>query len=264
MICNSRQETLDRFLPLSAYLGKKLGVRFKTEAINTIDFTRRVKDLDFTHTNSLLYIMLHRFNGVDVLAGEKKDSEGYLSQGVIVVRKNSSIKTIADLKGKSMIFGPMLAPTGFMSQVDLLQQHGLNPDKDLSFYTIPPGAYKHEKVAYGVLFGKYDAGSLPLADLKKMIKDGRLQPDDLRIIAKAKPIPYCSFGVTQKISDKFAARFKKALLSITPEDTVEFDGERVKVLKHAWVDGYADINNAAFNPVREMAKRTNMPPYQKY
>ena len=139
MICNSEKETLDRFLPFSRYLGQKLGVRFETKAIDTINFSREVGNLDFTHTNSLLYIILHRFNGVDVLAAEKKDSLGYLSQGVIITKKDSGIKSLADLKGKSMIFGPMLAPTGFMSQVDLLQQNGLDPDQDLSFYAIPAG-----------------------------------------------------------------------------------------------------------------------------
>ena len=38
-----------------------------------------------------------------------------------------------------MIFGPSLAPNGFMSQVDLLLQNGRNPDEDLAFYIIPGG-----------------------------------------------------------------------------------------------------------------------------
>ena len=47
-------------------------------------------------------------------------------------------------------------------------------------------------------------------------------------------------------------------------DTVEIDGEVVKVLDRALVDGYVDITDEDFDVVREMAKRTNMPPYQKF
>jgi len=264
MICNSEQETLDRFLPFTAYLSQKLGVNFEAAAIDTIKFMQEVDGLDFTHSNSLLYIMMHRLKGVDILAAEKKGSLGHLSQGVIITKSGSDIKTVADLKGKTMIFGPSLAPTGFMSQVDILQRNGIDPEDDLAFYTIPTGSFKHEKVAYAVLFDKYDAGALPLDDIHIMAKAGRIAEDDFTIIAKEPPIPYCNFGVTQKVDEDLAARFKEAILAITPDDTVKYDGEEVKVLKRALVDGFIDIQDADFDIVREIAKRTNMPPYQNY
>ncbi len=264
MICNSEQETLDRFQPFTAYLSKKLGVNFEMSAIDTTNFTKEVDSLDFTHTNSLLYIMLHRFNGVDILAAEKKGSLGHLSQGVIISRKDSGINNVADLKGKTMIFGPTLAPTGFMSQVDILQQNNMDPDQDLAFYTIPRGSFKHEKVVYGVLFEKYDAGALPIDDIETMHAAGRIDQDDFTIVARGKAIPYCNFGVTQKVDDDLAKRFKEAVLSITGNDTIEYNGEVVKVLDRALVDGYVDIEDKDFDIVRDMARRTNMPPYQKF
>jgi len=264
MICNSEKDTLQRFVPFTAFLSKKLGVNFEPVAIDTINFTKEVDNLDFTHTNSLLYIILNRFHGVDILAAEKKGSLGEKSQGIIIARKDSGIEKIEDLKGKTMIFGPTLGPTGFMSQVDLLQQANIDPDNDLAFYTIPGGAFKHEKVAYGVLFERYDAGALPLDDIEIMTGDGRLDMEDFTIVARAEPIPYCNFGVSQKIDETFAKKFKDAILGITENDTVEINGERIKVLERALVDGYVDITDADFDPVREMAKRTNMPPYQKF
>ena len=229
MICNPENETLERFVHFTAYLSEKLGVYFEPVAIDTINFTREMESLDFTHTNSLLYIILNRFHGVRILAAEKKGSLGEKSQGIIIARKDSGIEKIDDLKGKTMIFGPTLGPTGFMSQIDLLQQAGIDPDTDLPFYTIPAGSFKHEKVAYGVLFERYDAGALPLDDIEIMTADGRLDPEDFTIVARAEPVPYCNFGVSQRIDDRFAARFKEALLDLTDQDTVAIDGERVKV-----------------------------------
>jgi phosphonate transport system substrate-binding protein len=264
MICNSEKETLERFIPFSKYLGAKLNVNFETIPIDTINFTREIEKLDFVHTNSLLYIILNRFHGVEVVAAEQKGSLGFKSQGIILTRKDSGLTKLADLRGKSMIFGPMLAPTGFMAQVDVMQQAGIDPEQDLAFYTIPPGSFKHEKVIYGVLFGKYDAGSIPLDDLETMVADDRVALDDFNIIARNEPIPYCNFGVTQKIDETLARQFKDAVLSITADDTVEINGETIKVLERALVSGYVDIKNSDFDVVREMAKRTNMPPYQRY
>ncbi|MBI5665447.1 MAG: phosphate/phosphite/phosphonate ABC transporter substrate-binding protein [Nitrospirae bacterium] len=264
MICNSEEETLYRFRPLTAFLGKKLGVKMEAAAIDTIQFTKEVEHLDFTHTNSLLYIILNRFHGVKVLTADAQGPLGFKSTGAIVTTKDSDIKTIKDLKGRSMIFGPMLGPTGYLQQYDLMLRDGINPEDDLSFYTIPTGTYKHEKVIYSVLYGKFDAGAFQMLDFEKMIEDGKIVPEDFRIIAEGDPIPYCTFGYTQKVEDQFAERFKKALLELKESDTVEIDGETVSILKRARLDGFAGVKDEDYNIVRDIAKRTNMPPYQKY
>lgn len=263
MICNSEQETLHRFKPLTAYLSKKLGVPFEASAIDTVDFTRQVDTLDFTHTNSLLYVIMKRNHGVEILAAEKAGSNGAKAKGLIITLKKSGIRGVSNLRGKSMVFGPMLGPTSYMSQLDILLRNGVDPESGLS-YSIPPGSYKHEKVIYGVLFGKYDAGAAPLMDFERMVSDGRIDRNDFEVVAEGELIPYCNFGVTQKVDDAFAKRFKQVLLSLKKDDTIEIDGEVVKVLERAMVDGYENIQDKDFDVVRAMAKRTNMPPYQRF
>jgi phosphonate transport system substrate-binding protein len=264
MICNSKEETLQRFKPLTAYLSKKMGVNFEAVAIDTVDFTKEVETLDFTHTNSLLYIILNRNYGVDILTAEKSGALGARSKGAIVALKKKGINSIKDLKGKTMVFGPMLAPTGYLAQLDLLLQGGIDPEKDLAFYTIPSGSFKHEKVVYAVLFERYDAGAFPMHDFERMTADGRIDPEDFKVISESQAIPYCNFGVTQKVDDPFAKKFKQALLDIKKNDTVEIDGEVVRIFEKALIEGYEDVKDSDFDIVREMARRTNMPPYQKY
>jgi phosphonate transport system substrate-binding protein len=151
-----------------------------------------------------------------------------------------------------------------MEQYDLMLKNGLDPEKDLAFYTIPPGSYKHEALIYGVLYGKYDAGAFPMLDFEKMIEDGRINPADFRVIATGAPIPYCTFGASQKVDDKLAEKCKEALLSITNNTTVEVDGEVVQVLKRAKLNGFKEVTDKEYDIVRDMARNTNMPPYQKY
>ena len=264
MICNSEQETLSRFKPLTAYLSKKLGIHFEIQAIDTTDFIKEVEKLDFTHTNSLLYVIMHRNNGVDVLAAEKQGSLGAKAKGLIITLKKSGISNIRQLKGKSMAFGPALGPTSYMAQLDLLLKSGIDPDNDLSGYTIPQGTFKHEKVIYGVLMGKFDAGGAPLLDFERMAADGRIDQNDFTILSESEPIPYCNFAVTQHVDEALAARMRQVLIGIRKDDTVELDGEVVNVLGRANVDGYETIDDKSFDNLRDMAKRTNMPPFQRY
>jgi phosphonate transport system substrate-binding protein len=264
MICNSEEETLYRFRPLTAYLSNELGIKMETVAIDTHKFTKEVEDLDFTHTNSLLYIILNRFYGVEVMTADKQGPLGFRSNGAIVTATGSGINTIKDLKGKTMVFGPMLGPTSYLQQYDLMLREGIDPEEDLSFYTIPTGTFKHEKVIYSVLYGKYDAGAFQMLDFERMIEAGKIAPGDFKVIAKADPIPYCTFGYTSKVDTALAGAFKKALLDLTYEDTVKIDGENVSILKRARLDGFAGVKDEDYNIVRETARRTNMPPYQKY
>ncbi len=207
---------------------------------------------------------MHRNQGVDILAAERAGSLGARAKGLIIARAKSGIATVRQLKGKAMVFGPMLGPTSYMAQLDLLLKNGVDPENDLSSYSIPAGSFKHEKVIYGVLLGKYDAGAAPLLDFERMAADGRIDREDFTILAETDPIPYCNFGVNQKVEEALARQFRQALLDLQAADTVEVDGEVVKVLERANVDGYEAIQDKDFETVREMAKRTNMPPYQRY
>ena len=266
MICNSRQETEARFKPLCEYLSEKIGMKFVPVAIDTIDFEQAVRDkkVDFTNTNSLIYIELNKDYGVDILAGDVNGKYGYKSRGDIMVRKDSPIKTIADLKGKKMVFGPMLAPTGYLSQYYTMLKNGFNPETGLAYYSIPQGAYKHEKVIYELMMGEADVAAVPMLDFEQMTNSGRINPGDFRVIAEGDLIPYCSFGVREGVDEGLAGKVKDALLALKPNDTVEVDGERVKVLKVAMLDGFAPVKDSEYDIVRTMAKACNMPPYQKF
>ncbi len=266
MNCNNEQETKERFLPLTRYLSDKVGVEFVMVPVDTHDFEKRFKqgEFAFTHTNSLLYILLKERYNLNLLASEKRGNFGSRSGGAIIARKGSGITELSQIKGKRFAFGPMMAPTGYLAVYDLLVQSGIDPEKDLGAYTTPPGSFKHEKLVYGVLFGEYDVSAATLLDLETMTRDGKISADDLTILAQTPLIPYCTFGAAAKTDPALVEKVRKALLELKAADTAEVDGEKFKVLKAAWVDGYEELTDKDYDPVREMAKRVNMPPYQKF
>jgi len=266
MLCNSEQETTQRFLPLTRYLSDKVGVEFVMVPVDTMDFEKRFKagEFMFTHTNSLIYIVLHENEGAQLLASEKRGKLGSRSAGAIIARKGSGIQKLTDIRGKRMAFGPMLAPTGYLAEYDLMLAAGINPENDLAHYTIPPGSYKHEKLIYGVLYGLYDVAAAPVMDLENMTREGKIAADDLVILAQSKPIPYCTFAVSKDADPALVKKVKEALMSLKASDTALVDGEQLKVMKAAWIDGYEELLDTDYDPIREMAKRVNVAPFQKY
>jgi phosphonate transport system substrate-binding protein len=265
MICDSLEETKSRFEPLTHHLSTVTGMAVIPVYLNTFDVPEAFErgELDVTHTNSLIYVMMKEM-GLEPLAGEKRGSLGFRSAGGIAVKADSPIKKLEDLKGKRMVFGPMLAPTGYLAQYELLLDAGIDPEVDLDYYAIPAGAYKHEKVVYGVWMGAYDAAAIPLLDLEIMEDLNKVGKGDLRVIAFSDPIPYCVFGVSSRVPAKIADSVRAALMNLTTDQTVPLNGEVVSILKAAQVDGFVPIEDSDFDRVREMARKTNMPPYQVY
>jgi phosphonate transport system substrate-binding protein len=266
MNCNSEAETRQRFRPLTAYLEQQLGRPCEAVPVDTQDLESRFAagEFTFTHGNSLLYIILRENHGLQLIATEKRGEFGSGTAGAIIVRRDSPIQTLQDLKGKRMVFGPQLAPTGYMAQYDLMLRAGFDPERELDYYAIPHGAYKHEKVIYGVYFGDYDAAAAPVLDLEMMIREGRVSADDFRVLAQSEIIPYCTFGAAKDVDAALVEKFRKALLDLTPETTVKIDGQTLKVLDAAWIDGFETLLDQDYDPIRTMAKRVNMPPYQEF
>ncbi len=266
MICNSEQETLQRFLPLTRYLSEKVGVDFVAVPVDTQDFDKRYKagEFAFTHSNSLLYIILKERYGLQLIASEKRGQFGSRTAGAIIARAGGSIKKLADIRGKKMAFGPMLAPTGYLAEYDLMLQAGIDPERDLGYYSIPAGSFKHEKAIYGVLFGQYDVAAAPVLDLEVLTREGKISPDDFVVLAQSAIVPYCTFGAAKGTDAALRATVRKALVELKSTDTAEVDGERIKVLKSAWIDGYEELLDSDYDTIRDMARRVNMPPYQNY
>ncbi|MGA1870007.1 MAG: phosphate/phosphite/phosphonate ABC transporter substrate-binding protein [bacterium] len=266
MICNSLQESKARFEPLTAYLSERLDRPCISLYINTADFEDIVKKkgVDFAHSNSILYIIFKKEYGATLIAGELRGRYGSMDAGTIIVRRQSKIKAMSDLRGKSMVFGPALAPMGYLSQYDLMLKSGIDPELDLSYYAIPWGAFKHEKVIYGVLYGAFDAGAAPRLDLDHMIEEGKIREDDFRILGENEPIAYCTMSVLSHVDTAIARKVKDIMLAITKDDTVLLDGEVVKILRRFWIDGFVEVKDSDYDPIRTMLKNCNMYPYEEY
>ena len=267
MVCNSTKETIERFEPLNAYLEKETGYKFSLKAVDTTDFEEAYKKekFDFTHSNPVIYIILNKEYGVKHLVAEKNGVYGSKTLGTIIVKKDSPINSIKDLKGKKMIFGPTFAPFGYVTQLELLMRNGIDPYKDLSLIYQPKHSFQHEKIVYGVWFGSYDAGAAPMLDLEEMSKENKIKlEEDFRIIAKTELHPYCNFAYNPSLPKDVVEKVEKALLNINKDTTVEYKGERVNIFKAAKIEGYEKLSDSDYDGLRDVLKKINFPPYQSY
>lgn len=265
-VCNSVEENRWRFEPLRVYLERKLGRKVVASHVNTFDIVEMARrgEFDVFQANGYVYVNVRAKSGATPLAREVKTDTGKDTGGHIVVRADSPVRSIDGLKGKTMAFGPVLSPGGYLAQYFTMLQAGHDPEKTLGKYIFLPGAWQHEKVVYAVHYGAVDAGAVKFGDIERMEAEGKVRKVDFRVIASSEPVPNCVFFALPHVDAATAGRVREALLRLSAQDFVEVEGERANVVKRDGVTGYVPTSDEEFEVLRRMAKATNLPPYEKF
>ena len=187
------QASYKMFTPMANYLSKELGREVNLSlSKNFSEFWRGVqnKHYDLVHYNQLHYIKSHKKYAYDVILQNEEFGKSTLS-GVLLVRKDSGIKTIADLKGKNIIFGggPGAMISSVVPQLLLLENGLTKKDYQTIYAKNPPNA------AIAVYTGDVDAAGagdivLGLKGVKKAIDTSQLS-----ILVKSKPLIHLPWAV---------------------------------------------------------------------
>lgn len=201
-----------------------------------------------------------------VHAGQPAHGMGTIVGGKISgdVRLSGRVRALSDLKGRKMVFGPVLSPGGYLAQYHTMLSAGRDPEKTLASYMFLPGAWQHEKVVYAILYGAVDAGAVKVGDIERMEAEGKVRKSDFRVIAASPPVPNCTFFALPHVDAKTSEKVRKALLTISDRDFVAVNGERLNVLKRDGTNGYVPARDEEYDILRKMARATNLPPYEKY
>ena len=99
--------------------------------------------------------------------------------GVILVRKDSPIKKIKDIRGKRFMCVKFSSFGGAHMAWRLLLEKGIDPKKDCSAF-LQGGT--HDNVVLAVKSGKADVGTVRSDTLERMESEGTIRMQDFRII----------------------------------------------------------------------------------
>ncbi|MFA5596905.1 MAG: diguanylate cyclase [Pusillimonas sp.] len=219
--------------PLASYLQQHLpGHDVHLHFLDQEEMAKAVGNglLDVVFTNPVHYVSL-RVNGVlsGAIATQVTLEQGHaVSQlgGAIIRRADrNDLNRLGDLDGKSVAIPGKQYLGGYTAQAAWLMRHGVNL-KQINFIEL---GNPHDKIINAVMQGQADAGFIRSGVLEAMVKEGRLQPDELVVI---EPIqwPGFPFQVTTPLYPEWAVaalnhlghdisrRISAALLALEPDD----------------------------------------------
>ena len=163
-------------------------------------------------------------------------------RGIIIVKRESSIQGLEDLKGRYFAFGQSLSTAGHVIPLySLIKAHiYLN---DLKGYTF---LRHHDSVVYSVLKGEFDAGAV------KDIVANRYQQHGLRFIHVSDPIPTVPIVVRTNAPTDMIESIRAALIKLNSKDPVH--RERMAQWDEEFKYGFAEAVDSDYDSMRKILR----------
>lgn len=238
-----------RFKVLSDYLTKKTGIPIEVTILsrygNIVErFT--VEKMDGAFFGSFTGALAIEKLGVVPLARPVNLDNTSHYRGYIFVRKDSAIRTAADMKGKKMAFVEKATTAGYIFPRAYLREHGitdLNHFFDESFF-----AGSHDAAINAVLNGKADVGAAKHSIYDRVRKDDPRIDRDLLVVAKSPWVPSNGLCVRKDLDRTAQKKLKEALLAM------DSDPEGKAVLEKFGAIRFLETSERDYRPVFGMAK----------
>ena len=179
----------------------------------------------------------------------KGGPDGFESYRVVMlVRADSNIRTLADLKGKRVAHTSATSNSGNLAPRAFFPALGLTPDTD--YRVVYSGG--HDRSVMGVNAGDYDAAPVASDVYSRMVARGQVKGENFRVIWESDPFPTSSFAFAHDLKPELQEKIKECFFSYRfPEQMAKDLGGNDRF----WPATYA----AQWAPVRAVADAVNAP-----
>ncbi len=229
--------------PMRAYLEKRLGLPVELMVGANYAATGealRFGRLDIAYLGPVTYILQSRRARLEPFARPSHEKVGPTFQAVIIVPKDSPARSLADLKGKEIALGDPASTSGTWVPRYQLLAAGLTAGKHYSLRVL--GA--HDAVALAVANKKVAAGGLSMPIYQRLLKEGKLDGQAVRVLAESPAIPEYLWTFREGLDPAFKEEVRQAFIHISDPEAlkvfraeafipaVDADVDRVR----GWVD----------------------------
>jgi phosphonate transport system substrate-binding protein len=222
-------EQVRKFGPITKYLESKLGM--KVEFIPVSDYPAAVealvnKNVDMVWFGGFTHVQANVRSGGKIIPIAQREEDTKF-QSVFITKKDSGIKTLADLKGKQVSFGSASSTSGHLMPRSFLLAANIDPDKDFKRVAYS-GA--HDATIASVVSGKVDAAALDITVWNKFVSEKKVDTAEVNVFYTTPGYFNYNWSVHADMPVAMREKVTKALLDISPNDPV---GKEILTLNRA-------------------------------
>ena len=198
-------------------------------------------------------VRLARSRGQEVEAIAMRDTDQDLTS-VIVVRSDSTIQSIDDLRGRKVAVGAVDSPQATLIPLSHLRSQGLIPNEDFEVRHNDLLGGKHgdhiggeREAARSLMAGAADAACMIDGNHLLFINEGTLPIGATRVLSQTGTYDHCNLTVGPAAPSLLVERFHELLMEMSytdPEVRPLLDLEGLKVWREGRVEGYRALERA--------------------
>jgi phosphonate transport system substrate-binding protein len=243
-------ETLTGYAGLLAYLEDGLGQPVELIQRGTyaeLNALMEAGELDVALVCPFPYIQGHRAFGMELLAAAAHQAEA-THYSYLVVPADGNFSTLNDLRGKTFAFSDPNSHSGWLAPA---YQLALKEETQDSFFERYVFTYHHSESVRAVADGLVDG-----AAVDSLVYDYLASADPgliarTKVVAQWGPYPSPPFVVRPDLDPALKERLRHLLV------TMDEDPRGQEVLRKLQLDGFAAIQDEAYDQVREMEALVN-------
>ncbi len=237
-------ETQEMFRPLAKYLSEALGREVRLETTRDYEtFWSGVagRRYDIVHLTQSQYVAAQRSHGYHVILKNEEFGDSTLAS-VVVVRADSGISRLDQLKGRTVMFGGDRSATmSYLVPREMLRGAGAPPDSYRAEFALnPPNALM------AVYLPRADACGVGEAVVRQQQATPDINMAELRVIARSASLPQLPWAVRTEMNPELRGRIQRALLDL-PRTPV---GQQI--LQRARITRLVSATDADYEPFRQM------------
>ncbi len=243
----NNEEMVKRFEPMRAYLERKLGERVKvftaTDYAGVIEAMRR-KRVDIAWFGPMSYLLAEQEAGAEAFAvGLRTGTNSPTYKSVIVTRCGNGIRTLKDLKGRSVAFvDPASTSGGLVPTWMIKNETGAMPQDFFGKFVY---AGSHDAAELAVKNGTVDAAADSDVTYERMVAKGLISRETHCIIAESPPLPGPPLAWRADLPAEMKQRISAAVLNAHHETEI---GAYVNATR------YVTAKPADFDSIRAMVR----------
>lgn len=239
------QKMFTSYEPILRYLEEHMsGIEFRLEtSIDYADYEQKLFQGEFHFSLPNPYQTVEAIDkGYRVIAKMKNDT---LFTGIIVARKDKHIRSVEELRGKTVSFPAPTALAATMMPKLFLYEKGLNVDTD-TFPIYVGSQYSSIMNAYSNIAAAASTWPTPWLKWREENPD---KAKEMELIWETPSLVNNSFVVRSDVDPKLAERVAELLCTLneTPQGH--------KLLSEAGFEGFERASNATYDPVRKFLKQ---------
>lgn len=231
------------YSPLAQYLTRKIGIpvvlKISPDYQYHIDAVGR-DQLDIAYLGPSSYVKLYDRYGEKPLLARQAVHGKPTFQGKLIVRANSPITALAQLKDKRFAFGDPNSTMSHLVPRYMLQSAGVT-DKNLKSFRF---LGSHDNVALAVLAGDFDAGAVKEAVYYKYETRG------LRALATTPALSEHLFVTSNELDPELIRRLRDAMLTLHQDP----EGKQILTSIKKGVTAMVPVKNSDYDNLREILR----------